>query len=208
MRLEGLFQWKIPITPMGIEPATLRLVEQCLNHLVHQGQPLHLQIHFLSRWVFPIQVFTGKYILFFSFFFFFCEGQTAYIEVQKICLIPSLRSLLEFDLPEIKWYSRVSLCVPTDPNCSIVQCKPLTWRQNMKLQKGIGVLWHEGANGPERAEFSRVLLCCQPTFPLYQQQKSFSPEMPNEDRSRFIVPHSCSDLQSGYFVHINKSQYL
>jgi len=48
---EGLCQWKIPVTPSGIEPATFWLVAQCLNELRYRVPPSLFSIRFLCHMV-------------------------------------------------------------------------------------------------------------------------------------------------------------
>jgi hypothetical protein len=57
VRPEGLCQWKIPVTPLGIKPATFWIAVQCLNKL-HYCVPLLIAIrntiliryHILHSW--------------------------------------------------------------------------------------------------------------------------------------------------------------
>ena len=55
VRPEGLCQWKIPMIPSGIDPATFRRVAQCLNRLRHRVPQMHMY-----NWIFVL--FT-KYLL-------------------------------------------------------------------------------------------------------------------------------------------------
>ena len=62
VRPEGLCQWRIPMTPSGVEPATFRLVAQCLTKCA-TAYPL-FTIYFRY---YPIQSWVFKAVSFFQF---------------------------------------------------------------------------------------------------------------------------------------------
>jgi hypothetical protein len=70
VRLEGLCQWKIPVTPPGIDYATFRCVAQCHNHRataypVLWGYEVHsIELAVLQQTLKEVEIVTEKLIWF------------------------------------------------------------------------------------------------------------------------------------------------
>ena len=110
-RPEGFCQWKIPVTPWGSEPATLRLVAQCLINKLHHSADTWLFLEKKSLLCKRVGNYMEQLCIYrFAYFCFFiriCHGLCAGV-MMMFCNANCVQLLSVYDTAisknkEIRW---------------------------------------------------------------------------------------------------------